>query len=373
MTELAQAMLWSQDGRGHIFGDEDVTWAEDAPAYGHCFVYSREYDVSFLGIENLHPFDSCKWGKVAKMLQEDGTFGVVLPSLAKVRKEGSVWEPLSGDHALSHVRALHSDEYVDSLKHSSTVADITEMWPLRLLPHFLLDKGLLGPMACQAAGTVLATRVCKESGKGWAVNIGGGFHHAHSGGGGGFCVWADVGMAALIALDPTFGDYGVVGIMDLDAHQGNGHARHVGHMKDQVVIADVYNSKIYPRDKEAAKFIDIPIKVKSRCEDTQYLGAVQSAMAQLVCKMKEKVEDRESQRMLVLYVAGTDILEGDPLGRMDISIEGVLDRDEIVFKNCRRHNIDVVMVTAGGYQSSNSHVIYASLKNLQHKGLLPCK
>jgi len=28
--------------------------------------------------------------------------------------------------------------------------------------------------------------------KGWAINIGGGYHHAHLNGGGGFCVYPDI-------------------------------------------------------------------------------------------------------------------------------------------------------------------------------------
>ena len=31
-------------------------------------VYSKNYNISFLGIENLHPFDSKKYGKIANYL-----------------------------------------------------------------------------------------------------------------------------------------------------------------------------------------------------------------------------------------------------------------------------------------------------------------
>ena len=37
-------------------------------------------------------------------------------------------------------------------------------------------------------------------------------------------------------------------IVDLDAHQGNGHARDFMNMKDKVYIMDVYNRNIYPHD-----------------------------------------------------------------------------------------------------------------------------
>ena len=37
-------------------------------------------------------------------------------------------------------------------------------------------------------------------------------------------------------------------IVDLDAHQGNGHARDFMDMMDTVYIMDVYNRGIYPHD-----------------------------------------------------------------------------------------------------------------------------
>ncbi|KAK6994572.1 histone deacetylase 11, partial [Biomphalaria glabrata] len=46
---------------------------------------------------------------------------------------------------------------------------------------------------------------------------------------------------------------------------------------------------------------------------------------------------------LVVYNAGTDILEGDPLGLLSITAEGIIQRDEIVFTKCRSRNIPIVM------------------------------
>ena len=39
-----------------------------------------------------------------------------------------------------------------------------------------------------------------------------------------------------------------------------------------------------------------------------------------------------SQPDMVLYNAGTDILDADPLGHMRVSAEGVAARDEVVFE-----------------------------------------
>ena len=55
--------------------------------------------------------------------------------------------------------------------------------------------------------------------RGWAINIGGGFHHSHSRQGGGFCVYADISLA--IKFLQKTGQINKAMIIDLDAHQVN--------------------------------------------------------------------------------------------------------------------------------------------------------
>ena len=64
-------------------------------------------------------------------------------------------------------------------------------------------------------------------------------------------------------------------------------------------------------------------------------------------------------------------MAGDRLGRMNISPEGIILRDEVVFKECLEAKIPVVMVLSGGYQKTNAPVIAQSIENLNQKfGLL---
>lgn len=53
---------------------------------------------------------------------------------------------------------------------------VTELAPLALLPSFLLRRKVLRPMATMAGGTMLAAALAMQHG--WAINLGGGFHHA---------------------------------------------------------------------------------------------------------------------------------------------------------------------------------------------------
>lgn len=48
-------------------------------------VYADEYNISFGGLERIHPFDSGKWGKIYKQLK--GTYLYVLPDTS-IHKSG---------------------------------------------------------------------------------------------------------------------------------------------------------------------------------------------------------------------------------------------------------------------------------------------
>lgn len=37
-------------------------------------VYADEYNISFAGLERIHPFDSGKWGKIHKQLKGTSTY-----------------------------------------------------------------------------------------------------------------------------------------------------------------------------------------------------------------------------------------------------------------------------------------------------------
>lgn len=72
----------------------------------------------------------------------------------------------------------------------------------------------------------------------------------------------------------------------------------------------------------------------------------------------------------IVYNAGSDILAGDPLGLLSISPDGVIKRDEMVFRAAIERNIPIVMLLSGGYHSSSAQVIANSILNLNDNGLL---
>ncbi|KAG0573735.1 hypothetical protein KC19_VG204900 [Ceratodon purpureus] len=252
-------------------------------------VYSSSYNISFLGIEKLHPFDASKWGRIQKFLADEG-----------VLKRKRIVEPLEATR--DDLLVVHTEKYLDSLKSSSVVTEIAEVPPIALLPNFLVQWKVLQPFRKQVGGTILSAKLAKE--RGWAINIGGGFHHCCANEGGGFCAYADITLAIQFAY--TRLAITRVMIIDLDAHQGNGHARDFMN-DDRVYIIDLYNTDIYPRDFEAKKRINQPVALKSFTTTEKYLALLSQEL-----KKAENIFKPE----LVVYNAGTDVLEGDPLGRL---------------------------------------------------------
>ena len=76
--------------------------------------------------------------------------------------------------------------------------------------------------------------------RGWAINLGGGFHHCSSDAGGGFCIYADISICIHFLFRYMPDRVKKVMIIDLDAHQGNGHE--LDFLSDErVFILDAYN------------------------------------------------------------------------------------------------------------------------------------
>ena len=102
-------------------------------------------------------------------------------------------------------------------------------------------------MTLGSVGSVEAGYLAMEIG--WSINLSGGFHHARKNGGEGFCIFPDITMMTYY-LRKVYGIKNIM-IIDLDAHQGNGHE--LDHKNDpSTYILDAYNHNIYPGDYEAA-------------------------------------------------------------------------------------------------------------------------
>ena len=84
--------------------------------------------------------------------------------------------------------------------------------------------------------------------------------------------------------------------------------------------------------------------------------------------LKAAIDDFQPE--FLIYNAGTDCLLGDPLGRLGITADGIVRRDEMVFDYCLQKSgyvIPVLMIMSGGYQITNAEIIADSITNLIQK------
>jgi len=300
-------------------------------------IFSKHYDITLLGLQRLHPFDSEKYGRVYRYL------------VNKVGVDKDCFyipEIVSEKELLS----VHTKEYLSSLNHSINIASIAELMMISLVPNFILQSRVLKPMKYATGGTILGCQLAMEYG--WAMNLSGGYHHAKSESGGGFCFFADIPIAVykLFKENPELS----IMIVDFDAHQGNGYAS-IFRDDTRIHVFDVYNEEIYPYDVETKRYIEFEYPVKSYIEDRKYLSLLEGELGGAMVKSKPN---------LIVYNAGTDVLRGDPLGCMSISGDGIVKRDEIVFRNALNNKIPIVMVLSGGYTKKSAAIIGRSIENI---------
>ncbi|MDP3824542.1 MAG: histone deacetylase [Burkholderiales bacterium] len=196
-------------------------------------------------------------------------------------------------------------------------------------------------MAERARRSVGATiSACRAAFRdGVAANIAGGTHHAYADKGGGFCVFNDAAVASRLmqAERARSGSATLqVAIVDLDVHQGNGTAS-IFRGDPSVFTLSMHGAKNFPFRKEAS---DLDADLPDGCGDDEYLHALDIALEDL---------ERRFEPGLVIYLAGADPHEGDRLGRLKLTWDGLEARDRRVFDWAWQRRIPLAFAMAGGY------------------------
>lgn len=299
--------------------------------------YHPNYNISAGGIEKCHPFDSQKYGNVYKSLGIQGKHLV----------------PIKCPRVL--LRAVHSFWFLLTLCYSFQIFRAVEI-PIFFLPAFLLRWRVLDPMLYATYGSIMAGCAAVQNGQ-YGINLSGGYHHASSTSCGGFCIYADITLT-IYWLRKWFPEkVKKVMIVDLDAHQGNGHERDFLSDSNTFII-DFFNDGIYPGDYKAREAISYQKHFDMFHGDSVYNSKLKEALRSSFTQFKPD---------FLLYNAGTDCMEGDPLGNMSLTASGIIKRDEIVFKHCLKNSVPILMVLSGGYQKANAPTIASSISNLREK------
>ena len=224
------------------------------------------------------------------------------------------------------LRRVHCPEYLGrvfrgTLTHTE-IQRIGFPWSQELVERSLRSTGA----AIDAAASAL--------GDGVAASLAGGTHHAGTNWGEGFCVFNDIAVATREIQDR--GLVHRVLIVDCDVHQGNGTAEIFAH-DDTVFTLSLHGEKNFPLRKYPSS-LDVPLA--DGTSDDSYIAALQQAL---------KVSLLNFRPDIIFYIAGADPYEGDRLGRLGVSQEGLLLRDRLVFTTALTNCVPVAIVCGGGY------------------------
>ena len=67
----------------------------------------------------------------------------------------------------------------------------------------------------------------------------------------------------------------------------------------------------------------------------------------------------------IFYLAGADPFEGDRLGRLKLTIDGLRARDEVVLRACARAGLPVAITMSGGYANDISAIVTIHANTIQ--------
>ena len=301
-------------------------------------VYSEHYRLPL----GEHVFQSDKYKRVRDLLLQEGTAqeqDFLRPSPA-----------LEEDALL-----VHSHFYIDKLMEGTlTAREELQMeipYSHEAVQSFLWHTG----------GTIVAAERALEDGV--AINLGGGFHHAFPDHGEGFCMLHDVAIA--IRKLQRSGRIRRAMTVDCDVHQGNGTAAIFANKSrqnadylpsrggatlvetrrgtmleqaaDDVFTLSLHQENNYPLQKPPSS---IDVNLPDGTGDDDYLAWLDNALSSAF---------RQFEPELICYIAGADPFREDQLGGLNLTIDGLRKRDELVFRTAWSRRIPVAVTFAGGY------------------------
>lgn len=299
-------------------------------------VYSEKY---FLPIGE-HVFRADKFRLVIERLMQHG-----------VVDRSDLIEPSPASE--QDILLVHSPHYVNKLMEGSLTAREELQMEIPYSPQ-VVDAFLL-----HTGGSILAAERALQDGI--CMNIGGGFHHAFPDHGEGFCMINDIAVA--IRVMQKRGCIRRAMTVDCDVHQGNGTAAIFskpaqsaptlpsaspqtitsgrgemlqGGCRDVFTIS-LHQENNYPYAKPPSS---IDVNLPDGCSDDEYLAWLDNALSSGL---------RQFEPELICYVAGADPFREDQLGGLNLTLEGLKRRDELVFRAARARGIPILVTYAGGY------------------------
>jgi acetoin utilization deacetylase AcuC-like enzyme len=278
-------------------------------------------DHFVLPLPEGHKFPMAKYSRLRERILAEG---IVAP-------EDLHEAPLA---SLDDLRLVHDPGYVDAVANGTVRPEIQRRigfpWSPQMVERSRRSVG----------ATIAAARAAVDDGM--AANLAGGTHHAFADRGEGFCVFNDVAVGVRVLQ--RNGHANRMAIVDLDVHQGNGTAA-VFSGDPSVFTFSMHGDKNYPFKKEVS---DLDVPLADGTGDDEYLSLLRTHLPDVL---------NRHQPDFVFYLAGADPFEGDRLGRLKMTIEGLRRRDEIVMEACTKARLPVAISMSGGYANDVDEIV----------------
>ena len=227
--------------------------------------------------------------------------------------------------AIVDVRTVHTADYVSRLISGElTAKEIRKLG----LPW---SQSLVRRSFLAVSGTINAARHALQNAV--SSNLAGGTHHSFPDRGEGFCVLNDVAVAVRVLQRENLAKRFL--IIDCDVHQGNGTA-FIFRDDSDVYTFSMHGAKNYPLFKEIS---NLDIELPDKTSDKEYLETLEEALPRIF------LHDPD----IVFYLGGADPFENDKLGRLNLTISGLMKRDEMVLEFAKSRDVPIVTTMSGGY------------------------
>ena len=273
-------------------------------------------DTFVLPLPEAHRFPMAKYRRLRERLIADAILSA---------DDLSVPDPIGWDE----IRLVHDPGYVRAVADGTITRDMQRRIGFPWSPEMVERSRRSVGATLAAARTALG-----DPDWGIAANLAGGTHHAFSDRGEGYCVFNDIAVAARVLQR----DGAIVraAVLDCDVHQGNGTAA-IFAGDPTVFTCSLHGANNFPFRKETS---DLDVTFDDGTGDAAYLSALALHLPLVLDGHRPDV---------VFYLAGADPYEGDRLGRLRLTIEGLRERDRLVLDSCRLRGVPVAIAMSGGY------------------------
>jgi len=285
-------------------------------------------DTFVLPLPEHHRFPMSKYRLLRERLIDTG---VVAPGDLQI-PDAISWEEL---------RLVHDAAYVDAVASGTLPPDAQRRigfpWSEMMVERSRRSVGATLAAAREALDVRLkadTTNNVADTTYNVSANLAGGTHHAFRDRGEGYCVFNDVAVAAAVLLRD--GAIARAAVVDCDVHQGNGTAAIFRH-EPAVFTFSLHGARNFPFRKEVS---DLDVTFEDGAGDEEYLAALAEHLPRVLDAHRPD---------LVFYLGGADPYEGDRLGRLKLTIDGLRSRDRMVFDACRERGLPVAVAMSGGY------------------------